>query len=249
MIWCGNLIMAAIAARGFRRYLGTGKSLSFVRLSVGTTTCYCCDNPAVGQGDHVPPKKLFPKGLFSYTEPIIVPSCPEHNQNKSRSDEYLKFVLASSSEFTPSDVLGSTVRGLVRHVINDSKNLPDFGIERKEQEVFIEGSAPIDFGLLNEALEKVARGIYYHHSNGKKKLLGRLFVFPIFLGVDPLASSEERKRLTSIDSFTKQDMEEHEMLGAFKEHFSYQVIENSKIVVINMNFYATKIVSVMHVKA
>jgi hypothetical protein len=31
MIQCGNSIMAATAAGGFRRYFGTGKSLSFVR--------------------------------------------------------------------------------------------------------------------------------------------------------------------------------------------------------------------------
>jgi hypothetical protein len=30
MIQCGNSIMAATAAGGFRRYFGTGKSLSFV---------------------------------------------------------------------------------------------------------------------------------------------------------------------------------------------------------------------------
>ncbi|WP_128099406.1 hypothetical protein [Paracidovorax avenae] len=172
----------------------------------------------------------------------------EHNEKKSSSDEYLKFVLASSSEFTPSDVLGSTVRGLMRHVINDSKSLPSFGIERTGQKVFIEGSAPVNFKHLNESLEKVARGVYYHHSNGKK-LLGRLVVFPIFLGIHPLANPEERKRLKIIESHTMQDMEEYEMLGEFKEFFSYQVIENSEILVINMNFYATKTVSVMHAKA
>jgi len=214
-----------------------------------TTICYCCDKPAVGQGDHVPPMKLFPKGLFSNTKPIIVPSCPEHNQEKSRSDEYLKFVLTSSSESIPSDVLGSTVRGLIRHIKNDSKNLPEFGIERKEDEVFVDSSAPINLALLTEALEKIARGIYFYHSNGERKLLGRLVVCPVFLGIDPSASSDERERLMSIEFLTKQDMETLEMFGSFKDLFSYQVIENSQMVVINMLFYAKNIVSVMHVRA
>lgn len=211
------------------------------------TTCYCCDNPAIGR-DHVPPKRLFPEGLFSTTKPIIVPSCAEHNQEKSQADEYLKFVLASSSEFTPADVLRSTVRGLTRHIRNNSKSLSNFGIERKGEEVFIDGSAPISFELLNEALEKIARGIYYHHSKGEKKLLGRLFVSPLFLGVDPLASTEECEGIMNIYSITKQDMEEHEMIGEFKEIFAYQVIEVADMVVINMKFYISKIVSVMHLK-
>jgi hypothetical protein len=212
------------------------------------TICYCCDKPAVGQGDHVPPMKLFPKGLFSNTKPIIVPSCPEHNQEKSKSDEYLKFILTSSSERIPSDVLESTARGVIRHIKMDSKNLLEFGVERKEGEVFVNNSAPVNLGLLTEALEKIARGIYFYHSNGERKLLGHLTVCPIFVGVDPSASSDERERLTSVEFLTKQDMEKLEMFGQFKELFSYQVIENSKMVVINMLFYAKNIVSVMHVR-
>jgi hypothetical protein len=38
MIWCGNSIMAAHAACGFRRNLGTGKSLLFVRCHGCTRT-------------------------------------------------------------------------------------------------------------------------------------------------------------------------------------------------------------------
>lgn len=212
------------------------------------TVCYCCDKPAIGQGDHVPPMALFPKGLFSNTNPIIVPSCEEHNQRRSQSDEYLKFILAATSKLAPSDVLGSTVRGLTRHVTRDSKCLPNFGVERKGQEVFIDGSAPVNFELLNEALEKVARGIYYHHSNGEKKLLGRLFVCPIFLGIDSLASPDERERLMQIYRCTKQDTEDIEMLGEFKDIFCYQVIEAGRMIVINMKFYGEKIVSVMHSK-
>ncbi|PIF26737.1 hypothetical protein CLU88_1608 [Acidovorax sp. 56] len=212
---------------------------------MNSTTCYCCDNPAVGQGDHVPPKNLFPKGLFSNTTPIIVPSCQEHNQNKSKSDEYLKFILAASAKSTPSDVLASTVRGLVRHVKNDSRNLPNFGIKKTDQEFLIEDSAPIDIKLLNEALDKIARGIYYHHSKGKKKLLDGLIVFPIFIGIHPLANPEKREQLMHIESLTKQDMELYEMLGEFKDLFSYQVFEESGNLVINMKFYATLIVSVV----
>lgn len=215
-----------------------------------TPTCYCCDNlAAVGQGDHVPPKGIFPKGCFSNTKPIIVPSCQAHNQEQSSSDEYLKFILASASESTPSDVLESTVRGLVRHIKNDSKSLNNYGIELKNNEVILDGSAPVNFGSLCIALKKVARGIYYHHSNGKKKLIGSLVVFPIFLGVDPHASPEERERLINIENLTKYEMENYKMFEVLEKYFSYQVIEYDKVSTINMLFYQDKIVSVCHAKA
>jgi hypothetical protein len=208
-------------------------------------TCYCCESQAIGQGDHVPPMSLFPNGAFSNIEPIIVPSCLEHNQNLSKFDEYLKFVLATSSEFTPNNVLESTVRGMMRHIKNNGKNLPNFGIYRNGQEVIMNDSIPIDAELLHKALEKIARGIYYHHFMGEKKLIGETVVFPIFLGIDRLVNDEDRKRLIEIYSYTKQDMEEYEMHGSFKEIFAYQVIESEDMVIINMKFYMNKVVSVM----
>lgn len=212
------------------------------------TTCYCCEKPAIGQGDHVPPMSLFPKGAFSNMEPMIVPSCAEHNQERSQSDEYLKFVLTSSSDFASKDALGGTVRGLTRHIENNSQSLHKFGIERNGQEVFIDRSAPINFELLNEALKKVARGIYFHHSNGEKKLLGTLTVLPIFLGINILASPEVREDLMLIHNDTKTEMEKFKMLGAFQEIFSYQVIENNDMIIINMKFYVEKIISVICAK-
>lgn len=112
----------------------------------------------------------------------------------------------------------------------------------------MEGSAPIDIDLLNDALEKIVRGIYYYHSGGKKKLFGRLIVAPLFLGMDPRANIDERERLLTIQRFTKQDIEEIGMCGEFKKFFSYQVIEDDDVVVVNMIFYTDRIVSVMHNK-
>ncbi|MDD3483172.1 hypothetical protein [Azovibrio restrictus] len=133
--------------------------------------CYCCDKPAIGQGDHVPPMALFPKGSFSNTKPIIVPSCAEHNQKISKADEYLKFILAASSKSAPTAVIKSTVRGIVRHIKNNSKCLPKFGVKGKGKKALLNESIPVNLELLNKALEKIARGIYFHQSGGKKSFL------------------------------------------------------------------------------
>lgn len=46
----------------------------------------------------------------------------------------------------------------------------------------------------------------------------------------------------------KQNTEEIEMLGEFKELFCYQVIETDRMIVVNMKFYDEKIASVIHLK-
>lgn len=108
---------------------------------MNAVTCYCCDQPAVGQGDHVPPIKFFPKGAFANSKPIIVPSCRRHNEEQSAADEYLKIILSGSSKVVPGDVLGSSIRALVRHIRNDSKSLHKFGITRNNRQVHIDRSA------------------------------------------------------------------------------------------------------------
>lgn len=218
-------------------------------LYMGRNTCYCCDDWAVGQGDHVPPIALFPKGAFSSTKPIIVPSCLKHNQEMSEADEHLKFVLISSSEGASRDVTESTVRGIVRLLKRNSTNLSKFGVQRTEKGISIEGSAPVNHVLLNRALEKIARGLYFHHTNGGRKLLGRLHVLPTFLGVAEHASPEEKERILKIERITKQQMAEQEMIGALREYFAYQVIDGPKVLYVNMCFLSSKTASVIHLKA
>lgn len=205
-------------------------------------TCYCCENIAVGQGDHVPFKKLFPKGAFSDIKPIIVPSCNIHNQDMSEHDEYLKFVFSSTSKSAPEEIVFSTVRGIDRLLRKKSNLKKKYGLEINDREIRTDGTALVDFDLLNPALEKIARGLYYHHHDGTKKLLGELFVFPIFLGIDPLAG----KDLLVLEQDILQDMQEIGLIGALQEIFAYQVVESDEMICINMRFYSDKIVSVMH---
>ena len=66
-----------------------------------TTTCYMCNKPKTSN-EHVPPKCLFPEkqdvtdGKDYRVNLIKVPSCDEHNSEKSKDDVYLLFFLAVS---------------------------------------------------------------------------------------------------------------------------------------------------------
>ena len=209
------------------------------------TTCYCCERPSVGKGDHVPPIKFFPKNSFSKTKPIKVPSCAEHNENASQLDEYLKFILAAGSSAAPKEVVESASRGLVRLIKKESRTLREFGVCRVADEVFVDKSAPLKQDLLIASLKKIARGVYFHHTWHKRKLTTALDVWPIFLGSDPGATEIQRQYISEIASYTLQDLKEKETFGVDKNIFYYQVIESSELVVINLVFFTDMIVSVM----
>src|SRR4028119_384032 len=66
--------------------------------------CYCCEQTATTK-DHIPPKCFFPeKKYLSSNSPdyrshlITIPSCSEHNNSRSRDDEYTAAVIVMNSE-------------------------------------------------------------------------------------------------------------------------------------------------------
>ena len=66
--------------------------------------CYCCQEIAETK-DHIPPKCFFPKkedlpqGYLDKTRGnlITVPSCKQHNNGRSKDDEYTAAFLAINS--------------------------------------------------------------------------------------------------------------------------------------------------------
>lgn len=207
-------------------------------------TCYCCDNESSGR-DHVPPKCLFPSEDKGVSNLITVPSCAAHNNKQSKADEYLRFILASSTSNQSEEVSQTTIRGIVRLLEMGSKSLEQFGIDRTGEEVALDGDAPVDNELLNSCLEKIARGIYHHHHNLKKKLRGKLLVCTAFLGGDPAYDPENYERLTKLAIMAHQDLNQRPILGEHPNTFGYQIIEDIQLVTVNMVFYGDRVVSVM----
>lgn len=218
-----------------------------VKCRLTMKTCYCCDAPAVGRGDHVPPKSFFPGGRFTSVKPIMVPACTTHNQKQSDLDEHLRFVLAASSKNTPRDVIESTVRGVTRHVKNNSKTIEKYGLRRESIDVFTDGTAPAQHASLASSLGKIARGVYYHHTHGSRKLTGPLTVHPIFLGPPEDASPAAVKQFTAmVEAFNSRSTTK--MTGDFQDIFCYHIFENLELILINMLFYKDRRVLVVHHK-
>ena len=57
--------------------------------------CYFCDNES-SSVEHTPPKGFFPKDMRNNL--ITVPSCPQHNEDTSKDDEYVRNIITMSIE-------------------------------------------------------------------------------------------------------------------------------------------------------
>lgn len=200
-----------------------------------TTTCYHCDAEGTGR-EHVPPKCLFPKG-GDWPALIKVPSCAAHNNDKSKADEYLKFLLGATAAEIPEDIRASTARGALRLAEMRSSNLHRYGFQWEGEALAIDKPIPIDIKLLRASLEKIARGLYFHHHGGRSKLLGDLIATPLFIPVDPEVDPELSSALDLIRESTAVSFEQRAKLGPHPEIFAYQIIETPADVTVSMEFY------------
>ena len=134
--------------------------------------CYMCGVKATSR-EHVPPLCLFP-GNKDYPfdnfrrNLITVPSCDEHNSNKSKDDEFLFASMA-----------GAVGNNYLAFIINRTKVSRIFARrgehfinvisrEPKHTSIKIEGMEfPVTIGFpdaarLTKCFEHIARGLYYH---------------------------------------------------------------------------------------
>ena len=198
--------------------------------------------------EHFPPSRFFPERGSGISTLLSVPSCSEHNSGKSARDEYLRFVLAATTNRLDREILDRASRGIARLANRGSKNLAKFGLQLSNDEssdYVTDGTAPVDQRAIVDALSAVARATYYYNSQLSKKLPSPLKVFPIFLGIDPDCSDERQKQLAYIEACSLQDLSELPICGTNKDVFAYQVIEGDDIIIVNMIFYDQKLACVI----
>lgn len=126
-----------------------------------------------------------------------------------------------------------------------SRNLHRKGIRWEGDELVIENDFELDLELLSLGLKKIARGIYFHHHQGRRKLLGELKAWPTFIAEDPTAPPDLVSEVRKIRAFTDTDFKELPKHGKYQDVFAYQIIETAEIVVVNMEFYGINRASVM----
>lgn len=212
---------------------------------IETSTCYHCESK-VENREHVPPKCLFPisKGE-DWSKLITVPSCAKHNNGNSTADDYLKFILGASASRAPDKIRKSAASGAVRHAEMGSRNLYRYGLHWDNDALVIGNDFPLNIELLSTALEKIARGTYFHHHRGTKKLLSDLKVFPLFIPLDDTADPDFLATVLQLKGWSDADFNELPILGEYPEIFAFQVVESSKFIFVNMQFYGTSRVTVI----
>lgn len=156
-----------------------------------TNTCYMCDRTA-SSVEHVPPKFLFPEekdmpsGKLMRRNLVTVPSCDEHNSQKSKDDEYLVYVLVAcqgandtGQEHFKTKIWRAIARrpALINMMLENStiSFIRESGSDEWHETRRIE----LDEARFYGALEKVARAIYFHHWGEKSS--GKVDVWPHFI--------------------------------------------------------------------
>jgi hypothetical protein len=127
-------------------------------------TCYMCDSQASSR-EHVPPRCIFPTnkeiGRNLRSNLITVPSCDEHNSEKSKDDEFLRAQLllgASDVSHAARSKFDTELRAVGRkpHVYAS--------FIKSEQPIAGSSKTLIQFDRqrFDKCIEQIARAIFFH---------------------------------------------------------------------------------------
>lgn len=207
--------------------------------------CYWCENQAVSL-EHVPPRCLFPedkdvKPIFnrSYRENLItVPSCDEHNLQKSNLDEYLMVTL--SGKVGNNSLAYVQTHTKVERSRKRNNKLLD--IQRHEVVKVNDKEFPVLWVNVNNeklvhSFESIARGLYYHSNKisfkGKITVISRIFNHP----EDPNGTEFHRRAAGILERERRHWNTKIE--GENKEVFFYQFspIDGFKSQTLALNFF------------
>jgi hypothetical protein len=134
-----------------------------------SSNCYYCGEPATST-EHVPPAYLFPEqkdlpaGVDYRNKLITVPSCDNHNSQKSKDDEYLVLVLVHGY-LTNQAARDHFDKKVVRALIRRPARL--HALYADQTPVTVDGkptkAVTIDRDRFDKSIEHVCQGLHFHH--------------------------------------------------------------------------------------
>ncbi|MEK3985081.1 hypothetical protein MHB77_17055 [Paenibacillus sp. FSL K6-3166] len=217
--------------------------------------CYWCGNKANSM-EHVPPKCLFPeekdvKDILNKTyrnNLITVPSCDEHNLNKSNLDEYLMANLSGKvgNNFvayvhTATKVSRSRLRN-PKIIQIDKKAV--LKLKKKEFPVLW---ITVDTLKLRHSFEAIARALYFYEYNDVFK--GNcMVVSTLFDHADDPNGTEFNKRSSNLLE-SEQRHWKSDLKGNNPDIFTYQFseVDGFKCQTLGMTFYeGTKVFVILN---
>jgi hypothetical protein len=220
--------------------------------------CYCCEKVATTR-DHIPPKCFFPeKKYLSKNSPeyrsqlITVPSCSEHNNFRSKDDEYTAAVIAmnSKSNLAVSIFKSKWVQTLLRREGVLGKRIFSTArsarvISRKNDVLIPEQTLAITYEIerIEHVIQSIALALYYRESGHQEKWVGNCTIkSPKFLKRD-LNQSQDIYFLNQVSQAFIHG-EKYEELGLNRKGFHpdvfyYQLFKSKdRYSIIRMVFYS-----------
>lgn len=205
--------------------------------------CYVCNEPSVSD-EHIPPKCLFPEnkdlppGLNLRKNLITVPSCAEHNLNKSGDDEYLLFVLVANFHINSIGLRQwqTKIRRAMRN--HPSKRGVFKNIHLLEYYGVLTGGYSIDFKRISRQFDLISRGIYFSHFQKpwtKEIYLAIPFIFSTGSMEAQKYSNDMKKAASLASEFLKDEYERGENKEVF--YYQYKVKPDSPGFALRMVFY------------
>ncbi len=209
------------------------RPIPIIREGCMRKTCYMCEKEATSD-EHVPPRCLFPeqkdlpKGLDFRKNLITVPSCDEHNSQKSKDDEYLLFLLLSAAQGNgdkqrhfDTKLLRALKRRL--HVLETFlKDMQPISMKTENGEIDAGAAFRVDVPRFENVVKHMAMGIYFKHYELKWSGGFRMFANGMFDMTSPHAN-EINKTISEVASEISRAFVDEATYGENGNIFSYKL--------------------------
>ncbi len=150
------------------------------------TTCYMCDSVEASR-EHAPPSCFFPKakkfGQNLRRNLITVPSCDQHNSQKSKDDEFLRSVIL----MTPGNNRAGQHQFAWKLLPATSRKPHAYRTFFKDKGTVAQGrgrALQIDRGRFDHCIEHLVRALFFHTYKRKWQLSIDIFSPNFFSGID-----------------------------------------------------------------
>lgn len=192
--------------------------------------CYLCGAFSTSK-EHVPPRNLFPEardvdGRDFRKNLITVPSCDEHNSEKSHHDQFLMVSLAGIignnsigylHGLTKVDrAMRNSAGRLLDQVLLEKRDVIRVELQNNKFTNVIVGTP--DMERLRQCFEHIAFGLHQHHF--KRRFLGTIKVLLGYLFHD---DHNSRTFVKFISDRAELDLKDEHRIGWNQEVFYYQV--------------------------
>lgn len=194
-----------------------------------TETCYFCESVATSR-EHVPPACLFPEkkdlddGVDYRKNLITVPSCDEHNSQKSKDDEYLQLILVHgyfNNKAGQGHFLSKVVRAMERRPSLLTALYAD------ADPVTVDGkrtvAVNIDRERFNLALERICQGLCVKSIDERWPKEIEIHT-PVLLMMDESDTDKVNSLITDLSKSIIQSLEAVPKQGDNPDIFWYQLL-------------------------